>query len=364
MASTSSPAALDFRDIHQHPPAAVQNGQPLPHDPSWDAHKVYFNEREKGPVTKGDDFDDFFDPRVMMSMDEKENQEGISVDIMETPLPEQHEDENLDPLGWPVDDFRSDRTTSAWGRPEEDGEDDDLNLLKKQQSSDEDDENDPHAAMAARLTHIVEGVAGVSVHDEPEDAADDEQDTSALFTNNEEEDGDISQENVVLNKYERIRIYETTGVDEESSVEEEEDPADEEEWEKDRDVTYIPQSTSLDEEDVDDDDGQSGNAMFALPPMMEQVADDFVASFPPSSEEEQANTTVPATAVPTFTIPPPQEKPFTTKAKGPLPLLRPPPAEKLAKWEEEKARASNFLLQQEQSSSTQNSTANKEEESN
>ena len=59
---------------------------------------------------------------------------------------------------------------------------------------------------------------------------------------------------------------------------------------------------------------------------------------------------VPASAVPTFSIPTNTNKSTTKSNKkknkgvtGSLPLLRPPPPEKLRKWEEEKARPFQFL---------------------
>ena len=51
---------FDFRDIHQHPPPTSERFTPLPPDPSWDAHRVYFNERHVAPKVRGDALDDVF----------------------------------------------------------------------------------------------------------------------------------------------------------------------------------------------------------------------------------------------------------------------------------------------------------------
>mmetsp|Transcript_8303 Transcript_8303/g.17304 ORF Transcript_8303/g.17304 Transcript_8303/m.17304 type:complete len:339 (-) Transcript_8303:202-1218(-) len=329
--------ALDFRDIHQHPPATAQARQPLPADPSWDAHKVYFNERERDVDKKGDEFDDFFVPQpgdedaaaaAILEANLKQQQDPAAAILAAQAQPETA-DETLDPLGWPVDAFRSMaervQSTLTLGGNDDDG--DDLNLLRK---SDEDDDaaadasGNVLAAIGVDAQQLVEGVQNLFLYGTP---------------TNPEEENQKNQGGDILDKEDRIKMYETTGVDDESSVDEDENAQDLEDWEKDKDVSYVVQSTSNDEEDIvvqhhhnnlDDlmaQDSTEGNTSAVEP-----------AQFSP----EIAETTAATTTLPTFTIPKkePKKKPART---GPLPLLRPPPAEKLQKWEEAKARPLQHL---------------------
>ena len=321
--------ALDFRDIHQHPPAATKLREPLPPDPSWDAHKVYFNERERDMDKKGDEFDDFFT---------KEQSEGEKKNVLEATLnaakPQQESDETLDPLGWPVDAFRSlgGRVQSMLlpnGDDDDDDEGDESNLLRR---SDEDPAGEPSTAATLlsslgvmdlkSANEMVEGVQNMFLFGAAEGSASESKQQQLNQDDHEDSEG--------MDKEERIKMYETTGNDDESSVEDENDGEyDEDEWEKDREVGYVAQSGSF--EDVglhDNDDKNKGTA---------NSKQATVPDFSPVTE----------TAVPTFKIPVPTTKSKKKKQQKSgntaVPMICPPPAEKLQKWEEAKARPLQHL---------------------
>ena len=391
-----SATALDFRDIHQHPPDATKLREPLPPDPSWDAHKVYFNERERDIPQKGDEFDDFF---VMASPeeqaraaavavlevmkgddDEEDNKDNKDKDTKEknnstisTNLPK-NDDGTLDPLGWPVDEFRSmgghvvqslhlpnnndnnnnyhaTNNAAALANDDDDDDDgDDLNLLRK---SDDDDVEPPSVSTTATL------LSSLGMVDHNKSLANEMVDgiqsnvlslggAVTSSSNHVPQDADNANEAAAIEKEERIRIYETTGVDDESSVEEEDGGEyDDEEWEEGREVGYIAQSASLDE--MDNDIGLLGTSGVS--------GGGGGNDNPHVTKCNQPMEPESGSVVPTFKVPTTTRDHFKAKSskgtkkgnnknnsKGTIPfLLPPPPAEKLQKWEESKAKTSTIL---------------------
>ncbi|KAL7569934.1 hypothetical protein ACA910_008595 [Epithemia clementina (nom. ined.)] len=326
--------ALDFRDIHKHPPDATKLREPLPADPSWDAHKVYFNERERGIDKKGDVFDDFFT---------KEKSEAEEKGVLEATLnsittKKKEDDETLDPLGWPVDAFRSFGgrvqsflVSNATGDEDDDG--DDLDLIRK---SDEDAEQPVTSTAASLLSSLgvvdvktanemVEGVQNLFLFGSTTTTA-----STGTAASAAQQSPDTAEATAAaMKKEERIRMYETSGVDDESSVEENDD-FDEEDWEKDREVGYIAQSGSS--EDLDDI-------------LLDNKKDKTTTSRKKSSDVPDF-ALVSEADVPTFEIPTnsnAKQKSQKDSKKSSVPVIRPPPAEKLEKWEQAKARPLQHL---------------------
>lgn len=119
-AADDETSAFDFRSIHDHPPAdAARSPQVLHHDPSWDANRVYFNEFESPKKSKSRDVVDFFDQQswaaetastfpitnTTTALNSRSLSRGEEKKEKEDDLPVAgslvgHEDE-FDPVGWP-----------------------------------------------------------------------------------------------------------------------------------------------------------------------------------------------------------------------------------------------------------------------
>lgn len=157
-----------------------------------------------------------------------------------------------------------------------------------------------------------------------------------------------------ITKEERIGQYTTTTVDEESDREE---PEGDEDWEnEDQIVEYVAQQETEDDNDNKDcirsvnnespkadfvpiESTSKNIAQFVLP------TDDQLTS----EKKSGAPKTSPRAGLPPLSLSqvlPPPPPPLGSKKKKTgrsVPLLRPPPAEKLKKWEEEKNRGKSFL---------------------
>lgn len=271
-------SSLDFRDIHQHP---LSSQVIAPADPSWDTDRVYFSEFER--TTNNDDNTLLF---AMDDLDDEKKEASL----------EPVQQEGLDPLGWPLP-------------PPELEEGDEADTESLVPNNDNEDLLPPavHESLFESLGQRLE--QALDLCGTPE----------ATTT-------------VVLTKEERLRQYETRQVDEESSVEPEEEPDEEEEEEVA--VEYVQQQETQEEEDLPED---------AVEVKAEETMDfaDFgavdVPTFQPSADAAATST---ATTENTDS-----GKGLlqglkvglrgTTKKKkteGPIPLIAPPPAEKLEKW--------------------------------
>lgn len=303
-------AKLDFRDIHQHPPDAAF--ATACNDPSWDTHRVLFNERPREKEVHGDEFDGIFEVA--------EHEKKLDFGTIEDDHPQ---DESLDPLGWPVQPaaFRTmaPAVTSAVSPskafPEapfyddDDIEDDDLNLLRRRQS---DDEESVGGVLLPAVGRSAYHVSGIETAYRPAGA------TSAVVGYRVKDRGPSKQT--------RIEQYTTTGVDDESSVEEE---GDGEDWNADRNVDYLAQS-----EDAEDDEdalpGNSGFANFEAADVAPAELDIQALQEARKATEQMAQLVVDSQKKQAAKAAASSKKKSTS---GVVPLLRPPPAEKLAQWE-------------------------------
>ena len=220
-------------------------------DPSWDAHKVYFNEREsndpkKNNKTKGDEFDEFFDSTnkntaangggAATAAAEKQVVDRALEKMMQQQQQQQqqgNDDDNdaLDPLGWPLQQAGFETTSvplpttgtaaavlSLHGYVDpaasfESDDGDDLNLIPYRPSDyyPEDDDNKN------------------STNDNDDDALGEEAGIEVMCHG--VNDALVLTPAPLASKERRIQMYESRGVDEDSSVEEEENTKEEEDWE-------------------------------------------------------------------------------------------------------------------------------------
>lgn len=310
-------ACLDFRDIHQHPPAAVQQFTPLPADPSWDAHKVYFNERPKPAKVHGDEIDAVFahvTPQIAFEQCDEKKQA----------------DDDLDPLGWPVappvfstTTTQKSSTTAAgavtlslsYDVDDDDdvGDEDDLNLLRRRSDADNNYDDEDAQAILTEQTVGEELVSGIETA---------YQGTGTAVV------GFRVPSSSPMSKQARIQQYETTGVDEESSVEEADD--DDSDDDDNAGVNYLQQA----EPDDDDDECQPAVQAFAsfdtechVTTMTDRMAASSIAA-PQLVLDDKVMAVVRGSSI---------SKKKKTKNEV-IPLLRPPPAEKLAAWEKSKKK--------------------------
>lgn len=313
--------SFDFRNIQEHPPASTNERHPLPLDPGWDAHKVYFNERKKPVERKGDDFDDLFADTDRQLPDQEQRQPPESFTLSADNYfndnyslrPVDNNEAVLDALGWTAEQFQCIRsgeclksvlssaptTTPKTIEEKEDCDEDDMNLLQSDQDS---PDNGQLGLVVSKITTSMGAVWNTLS-------------PSSQQSNN--------SGTAVMNKEERIKMYESTGVDEESSVEEDEGEDDDERWEKSPDVVdYVAQ-------DDDDDDGE---ALVPLPDY-QKLGQPKVPVVVESSSEE--------VIVPQFKLesvigkqPPKKQRNSNTA----VPLLRPIPQDKLAQWEQSKKK--------------------------
>jgi 3-hydroxyisobutyrate dehydrogenase-like beta-hydroxyacid dehydrogenase len=167
--STSGPAALDFRDIHQHPPAASEQFTPMPSDPSWDAHKVYFNERPQEEKDRGDGFDEIW---------KQSDEDKVAIEQHYDPSKQSTPNSELDPLGWPVVplELQSDTVVSTTvGYNDGDQDQDDLNLLRVQKS---DEDNKTTRIEQYHTTGVDDESSGESQSEDDNDDEDGDEDVA------------------------------------------------------------------------------------------------------------------------------------------------------------------------------------------
>lgn len=316
---------LDFSDIHQD----AELSTPIPKvDPSWDAHKVYFNERESSdiPKSKGDEFDGFF------AQSQVEQEEEIAAAVLAVALEKMNQtnnnnkttDETLDPLGWPVQgNFDQSKYSTNQTHSDDpkaftanmDGDGDDLDLIRHRSDQNPADEEE------AGIEVLANGVHDVVVLDD-----------------------------VPMSKGQRLQMYESRGVDEDSSVEEGENHDEEEDWDDGRQVDYIMQDSKTHD---DDDDSTSHQIHVKDVPSYEETKQDFahfdVAAASAAAADSAPTATTKSSSGGGFLA---SQRGVKTNAGkknkkekqpksggGPVPLLRPPPEEKLQKWKESRERA-------------------------
>jgi hypothetical protein len=381
-------------------------------DPSWDAHKVYFNEREsndpkKNKKTKGDEFDEFFDStkkqlvdraleKMMQQQQQQQQQQQGSGD---------DDNDALDPLGWPLQQAGFETTSvplpttgtaaavlSLHGYVDpaasfESDDGDDLNLIPYRPSDyyPEDDDNKN------------------STNDNDDDALGEEAGIEVMCHG--VNDALVLTPAPLASKERRIQMYESRGVDEDSSVEEEENTKEEEDWEEGRQVEYDsmkPSQTEDDDErkepDQNDDNDDSSNDIMNIdkndyknkakyqniPSFDQSDRNSGDAGQQPASFQAAADAAnlaaLPSPSSPTAAkkgflkglmgagkknknmispkskdkrnkkdaaAPPPVVAPAAANNnnnnKPIIPLLRPPPVDKLKQWEESQERAKKHL---------------------
>jgi hypothetical protein len=324
LSSRDESTALDFRDIHEHPPVESSS---VVADPSWDTDKVYFNEFEKPKRSKGDDFDNIFQNEVFTEADVAFAiiEEMTDQDTAEPQLRRRSASTSADrdPLGWPrrqaaeladVPFFTAFETDKAEIH-EELGDDQDL-LRHKSNDNDIDD-------LSGRVS--LEGVC--------------ESVTNMLK---------IQTDDDKRSKQERIQMYETLAVDDESSVEESEDDEDDLEEGEEEQVEYSQQQSNDDHESWEEPQecrtGAFGHSSTSNNEFETNFSDfsssirDDVPTFDAAAKAAQSadgSLTTPAES--------PEQKRLFPKVKlskkadkisTEIPLLRPPPAEKIQKWED------------------------------
>eukprot|EP00977_Amphora_coffeiformis_P024747 scaffold16908_cov76-Amphora_coffeaeformis.AAC.1 len=209
---------------------------------------------------------------------------------------------------------------------DDDADNDDLNLLKRTSDYDDvgNDDDDDVFVMADEVNpitaHMISGVELAYPPSSPSTAA-------ALVgyrVQQQEQKRHQDDDEPAVSKEARIRQYETIGVDEESSVEEEdqEEPDDDDTSSVEENVQYYQ---AKDEEEDDDE-----HIMITT-----NFASFDTECYPQQQQQQMAQlhiqepTILPSQPCTTFALAPAKKK----KATGSIPLLHPPPAEKLAAWE-------------------------------
>ena len=325
---------FDFRDVLQHPPAATSVFTPLPNDPAWEAHRVYFNERPLPQKRHGDAFDVLW------------QHETPQLEFEQLLHESKQPDNSLDPLGWPlaVPDFsynphKPNKNVSLgnlypFRRPcnddnsdDEDCDNDDLNLLK--QAASDQDAASVFLTMDESTQQQAFNISGVEM---------------TYQTNQTLALAGYRIRETTPSKAQRIEQYQTTGVDEESSVESSNHDESDEEQDSDN-VEYVPQLHGEDNDEDEEEDvmggfagGESDNVLadFACfdakphPTVLTESVESLVTT--PMAQLDIQDNASPKTNILSSGDPSSDDNAKAKDNVTRIPLLRPPPPEKLAAW--------------------------------
>lgn len=316
-------AGFDMRSIHQHPPSPTQE-QKGSVDPAWDITKDAFEETNDNPALRTNTV--VLESGVFSPHEEKKEREVMEAN---TGIHQPDDWETCGP-GFVV-------------MEENEGSPDDAPNASKFEGM---DATFSHLSLA-----VVEGEENQEIEEQPETEIKPEQkEDEPLLGGSYASRHDVDMEKPVLSMEERIEMYTTTARDEDSSSTDESEAAhsDDEEVEE---IAYVGHNLDGEDEEefqltIQDDHGDLPQSVLRNDgptfDLAAEAAADAESEVPRSNSAETKNAA--SVANPMSRDVPDKKK--EASAKKVVPLIAPPPEERVRKWEEQKLRGQKHLAAQ------------------